>query len=63
MNPFSVAVLAQCIQDFPEDGRAYCQLAKLMERRGDLDAARKMYESAEAAAKGENAYVWQVGHP
>jgi Flp pilus assembly protein TadD len=56
-----VQLLLQCIQDFPEDGRAYCQLAKLMERRGDLDGAREMYETAEAVVRGNNAYVWQVG--
>lgn len=32
-----------------------------MERRGDLDAAREMYETAEAVVRGNNAYVWQVG--
>ncbi|KAG0571251.1 hypothetical protein M758_6G211800 [Ceratodon purpureus] len=56
----SVALLKQCIRDWPDDGRPYVALGTLLRKSGKVQEARKVFEDGCQAVRGENAYIWQA---
>lgn len=52
---------AQCIRDWPDDGRPYVALGRLLLEQNRLPDARAVYDSGCQAVRGENPYIWQVG--
>ncbi|KAK7264712.1 hypothetical protein RJT34_32322 [Clitoria ternatea] len=53
------ALLQQCISYWPEDGRPYVILGKILSKQSKTDQAREIYEKGCQATQGENAYIWQ----
>ncbi|CAL1397416.1 unnamed protein product [Linum trigynum] len=53
------AILQQCISTWPEDGRAYVALGKILGKQSKTRDARAVYEKGCQATQGENPYVWQ----
>ncbi|KAJ7298760.1 hypothetical protein O6H91_19G022300 [Diphasiastrum complanatum] len=53
-------LLKQCIKIWPDDGRAYVTLGKLMSKCKRFHEARKVYEEGCQVFQGENAYIWQA---
>ncbi|GAB2265744.1 hypothetical protein Dimus_000780 [Dionaea muscipula] len=51
--------LQNCICYWPEDGRAYVALGKVLRKQSRLAEARAVYEKGCQATQGENAYIWQ----
>ncbi|XP_030474619.1 protein high chlorophyll fluorescent 107 [Syzygium oleosum] len=52
-------VLERCISHWPEDGRAYVTLGKILCKQSRTTEARAVYEKGCQAAQGENPYIWQ----
>ncbi|KAK6930278.1 hypothetical protein RJ641_004372 [Dillenia turbinata] len=52
-------ILRKCIDVWPEDGRAYVALGKLLSRQSKMVEARGVYEKGCQATQGENPYIWQ----
>lgn len=53
----------QCVLFWPEDGRPYVALGKLLCKQSKFSEARSVYERGCQATQGENPYIWQVcGH-
>ncbi|KAL9254072.1 high chlorophyll fluorescent 107-like protein [Drosera capensis] len=52
-------ILERCIYYWPEDGRAYVAMGKLLRKQSKLEEARTVYEKGCQATQGENAYLWQ----
>lgn len=50
----------ECIDIWPEDGRSYVALGKILRRQSKLNEARAVYEKGCQATQGENPYIWQV---
>lgn len=50
----------KCIYFWPEEGRAYVALGKVLCKQSRYDEARTVYERGCQATQGENAYIWQV---
>lgn len=50
----------ECIDVWPEDGRSYVALGKILSKQSKLNEARTVYEKGCQAAQGENPYIWQV---
>ncbi|RDX67804.1 Protein high chlorophyll fluorescent 107 [Mucuna pruriens] len=53
------ATLQKCISYWPEDGRPYVVLGKILNRQSKTGQARQIYERGCQATQGENAYIWQ----
>ncbi|XP_028785299.1 protein high chlorophyll fluorescent 107-like [Neltuma alba] len=53
------AVLQKCIEYWPEDGRPYVALGKILSKQSKATQAREIYEKGCQATQGENAYIWQ----
>ncbi|KAK7363480.1 hypothetical protein VNO77_05624 [Canavalia gladiata] len=53
------AMLQKCISYWPEDGRPYVILGKILSRQFKRGQAREVYEKGCQATQGENAYIWQ----
>ncbi|XP_061349119.1 protein high chlorophyll fluorescent 107 [Gastrolobium bilobum] len=53
------AILQKCISYWPEDGRPYVALGKILSKQSKTDQAREIYEKGCQATQGENAYIWQ----
>ncbi|CAN1806519.1 Protein high chlorophyll fluorescent 107 [Linum perenne] len=53
------AILQKCISRWPEDGRAYVALAKVLKKQSKTEDARAVYEKGCQATQGENPYIWQ----
>ncbi|RYR30761.1 hypothetical protein Ahy_B01g055533 isoform A [Arachis hypogaea] len=53
------AILQKCIYFWPEDGRAYVALGKILSKQSKTGKAREVYEKGCQATQGENAYIWQ----
>ncbi|KAI8012661.1 Protein high chlorophyll fluorescent 107 [Camellia lanceoleosa] len=53
-------LLQKCINTWPEDGRPYVALGKILSQQSKTAEARAMYEKGCQATQSENAYVWQV---
>lgn len=58
---FSLAeeILQQCVYYWPEDGRPYVALGKVLRKQSRISEARAVYEKGSQATQGENAYIWQ----
>lgn len=52
--------LLQAVLDWPDDGRPYVVLGRLLAKQGRTGAARSVYEQGCQALGGDNAYIWQV---
>ncbi|KAJ6807778.1 protein high chlorophyll fluorescent 107 [Iris pallida] len=52
-------ILQKCILFWPEDGRAYVALGKLLKKQSRFAEARSVYERGCQATQGENPYIWQ----
>ncbi|XP_009146046.1 protein high chlorophyll fluorescent 107 [Brassica rapa] len=52
-------ILEKCIAYWPEDGRPYVALGKILTKQTKLSEARTVYEKGCQATQGENAYIWQ----
>lgn len=52
-------ILKQCIYYWPEDGRPYVALGKVLRKQSRISEARAVYEKGSQATQGENAYIWQ----
>ena len=50
----------QAIRDWPDDGRPYVVLARLLQRQGRVTEARRVLEDGCSAVGGDNAFIWQV---
>lgn len=53
-------LVLKCIGYWPEDGRPYVALGKILTKQTKLSEARIVYEKGCQATQGENAYIWQV---
>uniref|UniRef100_A0A2P2LN63 Pre-mRNA-splicing factor Syf1/CRNKL1-like C-terminal HAT-repeats domain-containing protein n=2 Tax=Rhizophora mucronata TaxID=61149 RepID=A0A2P2LN63_RHIMU len=52
-------ILEKCIIYWPEDGRPYVALGKILSKQLKLVEARAVYEKGCQATQGENPYIWQ----
>ncbi|XVE82267.1 hypothetical protein DITRI_Ditri15bG0134600 [Diplodiscus trichospermus] len=52
-------ILQKCINFWPEDGRSYVTLGKILSKQSKKAEARAVYERGCQATQGENPYVWQ----
>ncbi|XP_026436943.1 protein high chlorophyll fluorescent 107-like [Papaver somniferum] len=52
-------ILQKCISFWPEDGRIYVALGKVLSKQSKTDEARITYEKGCQATQGENPYIWQ----
>ncbi|KAL4202424.1 hypothetical protein AMTRI_Chr02g263650 [Amborella trichopoda] len=52
-------VFRQCISFWPEDGRPYVALGKILSKQSRFADARSVYEKGCQATQGENPYIWQ----
>ncbi|KAM0954501.1 putative tetratricopeptide-like repeat protein Mbb1 [Dioscorea sansibarensis] len=52
-------ILRKCILFWPEDGRPYVALGKLLTKQSKFGEARTVYEKGCQATQGENPYIWQ----
>ncbi|KAE8076685.1 hypothetical protein FH972_015319 [Carpinus fangiana] len=52
-------VLDKCVNIWPEDGRTYVALGKILRKQSKMAEARAVYEKGCQATQGENAYIWQ----
>lgn len=52
-------ILLKCILFWPEDGRPYVALGKLLNKQSKFSEARAVYERGCQATQGENSYIWQ----
>lgn len=50
----------KCLSYWPEDGRLYVALGKIMIKQSKTSQAREIYEKGCQATQGENAFIWQV---
>ncbi|RZC04412.1 protein high chlorophyll fluorescent 107-like isoform X2 [Glycine soja] len=53
------SLLKKCISFWPEDGRPYVVLGKILSKQSKTSEAREIYEKGCQATQGENAYIWQ----
>ncbi|XVF28209.1 hypothetical protein REPUB_Repub15cG0009600 [Reevesia pubescens] len=52
-------ILEKCIYYWPEDGRSYVTLGKILSKQSKMAEARAVYERGCQATQGENPYIWQ----
>ncbi|XP_012084081.1 protein high chlorophyll fluorescent 107 isoform X2 [Jatropha curcas] len=52
-------ILEKCISYWPEDGRPYVAMGKILNKQSKIVEARAVYEKGCQATQGENAYIWQ----
>ncbi|OMO53514.1 RNA-processing protein, HAT helix [Corchorus capsularis] len=52
-------ILQKCIYYWPEDGRSYVTLGKILIKQSKKAEARVVYERGCQATQGENPYIWQ----
>ncbi|KAL9241345.1 hypothetical protein vseg_015467 [Gypsophila vaccaria] len=52
-------LLQQCINYWPEDGRPYVALGKVLRKQSRVSEARTVYEKGAQATQGENPFIWQ----
>lgn len=50
----------KCIYYWPEDGRPYVALGKILIKQSRTTEARAVYDKGCQATQGENSYIWQV---
>ncbi|KAL2631794.1 hypothetical protein R1flu_016480 [Riccia fluitans] len=54
------AILRTCIRNWPDDGRPYVALGRLLLKQKKVQEARATYEMGCQAVRGENPYIWQA---
>ena len=59
-NGFLLCGFFKCTSYWPEDGRPYVALGKILGKQSKTEAARAVYEKGCQATQGENPYIWQV---
>lgn len=52
--------IVKCVYYWPEDGRSYVALGKILGKQSKANEARAVYEKGCQATQGENPYIWQV---
>ncbi|ESR32626.1 hypothetical protein CICLE_v10004521mg [Citrus x clementina] len=52
-------ILEKCIDYWPEDGRPYVALGKVLSKQSKVAEARAIYAKGSQATQGENPYIWQ----
>ncbi|KAL8153668.1 hypothetical protein V2J09_011428 [Rumex salicifolius] len=52
-------LLEECIVYWPEDGRLYVALGKVLRKQSRMAEAKTVYEKGCQATQGENAFIWQ----
>ncbi|KAH7573473.1 hypothetical protein ACOSP7_007168 [Xanthoceras sorbifolium] len=52
-------ILEKCINCWPEDGRPYVALGKILGKQSKAAEARAVYAQGCEATQGENAFIWQ----
>lgn len=52
-------ILQKCIYYWPEDGRPYVALGKILSKQSKTDEARAVYEKGCQSTQGENPFIWQ----
>ncbi|KAF3456354.1 hypothetical protein FNV43_RR01004 [Rhamnella rubrinervis] len=52
-------ILQKCIKYWPEDGRGYVALGKILSKQSKTAEARAVYDKGCQATQGENAFIWQ----
>ncbi|CAK9138899.1 unnamed protein product [Ilex paraguariensis] len=52
-------ILQKCIYNWPDDGRPYVALGKILSKQLKTNEARAVYEKGCQATQGENPYIWQ----
>ncbi|XP_021290844.1 protein high chlorophyll fluorescent 107 [Herrania umbratica] len=52
-------ILEKCMYYWPEDGRSYVTLGKILSKQSKRAEARAVYERGCQATQGENPYIWQ----
>ncbi|CAN6477902.1 unnamed protein product [Victoria cruziana] len=52
-------LLRKCIYFWPEDGRPYVALGRILRKQSKTMEARSVYEQGCQATQGENSYIWQ----
>eukprot|EP00252_Welwitschia_mirabilis_P026318 TRINITY_DN859_c0_g1_i1.p1 TRINITY_DN859_c0_g1~~TRINITY_DN859_c0_g1_i1.p1 ORF type:complete len:581 (+),score=136.63 TRINITY_DN859_c0_g1_i1:129-1871(+) len=52
-------LLRKCIKYWPENGRPYVVLGRILCEQGRFEEARVLYENGCQATQGENPYIWQ----
>ncbi|XP_010548997.1 PREDICTED: protein high chlorophyll fluorescent 107 [Tarenaya hassleriana] len=52
-------ILEKCISIWPEDGRPYVALGKILSKQSRMADARTVYETGCQATQGENPFIWQ----
>lgn len=52
-------LLQKCVYYWPEDGRSYVALGKILGKQSKANEARAVYEKGCQATQGENPYIWQ----
>jgi NADH:ubiquinone oxidoreductase subunit 3 (subunit A) len=57
---FLLSYLWKCICYWPEDGRPYVALGKVLSKQSKTSQAREVYEKGCQATQGENSFIWQV---
>lgn len=52
-------ILQKCIRYWPDDGRPYVALGKVLSKQMRINEARAVYEKGSQATQGENPFIWQ----
>ncbi|KAJ0034122.1 hypothetical protein Pint_24352 [Pistacia integerrima] len=52
-------ILEKCISYWPEDGRPYVALGKILSKQSKTAEARAVYAKGSQTTQGENPYIWQ----
>ncbi|GJP33579.1 hypothetical protein CLOM_g18105 [Closterium sp. NIES-68] len=54
------ALMRKAVRDWPDDGRPYVVLGRMLQRKGRLGEARRVFEDGCQALGGDNAFIWQT---
>ncbi|CAI5975877.1 unnamed protein product [Closterium sp. NIES-65] len=53
-------LMRKAVRDWPDDGRPYVVLGRMLQRKGRLGEARGVFEDGCQALGGDNAFIWQT---
>ncbi|CAI5463946.1 unnamed protein product [Closterium sp. Yama58-4] len=53
-------LMRKAVRDWPDDGRPYVVLGRMLQRKGRLGEARRVFEDGCQALGGDNAFIWQT---
>lgn len=54
------SIMAKAVRDWPDDGRPYVVLGRMLQRQRKFKEARRVFESGCQALGGDNAFIWQT---